>query len=127
VEISGLEVHVAKHLFFVRGVFGVDVDTDLDLQVRGPLGQLPTSSPFAPWLRWHHLMRIGDTSSWGSPSSLDTCWRCGVEAWSSGTLSISSRATFGSWGRPLLALASLTFSTSLGKRTDEFEPLGTTL
>jgi hypothetical protein len=38
VEIRGFEVHVAKDLFFFRGVFGIDVDTDFGLEVRGHFG-----------------------------------------------------------------------------------------
>jgi hypothetical protein len=126
VAVGGCEVERAEDFCFLVEFCGVDMDADVGLEVRGPCGPRPTSSPLAPWLRWHHGRRHGGTASWGSPSSLAMCWRCAMDAWSSGTGSMSSRATMGSRGVPFVAVASRTFATTSGKghvRSSRLAPL----
>src|SRR5882724_3389493 len=102
VEVSGFEGREPNTASCLAG-FSVSMWTPIwASRSEGILGQQPTSAPHAPWFKWHHLMRHGGTSSWGSPSRFATCWRCAVEALSSETVSISSSAMFGSLGAPFL-------------------------
>src|SRR2546430_15317645 len=79
------------------------------------LGQLPSSSPWGPRLRWHRVRRTAGPSSWGTPSNVASCWRSELGAGLSGTSSLSSRVTLGSLGVPFLAVVWRTLSMTSGK------------